>query len=138
MKAVTFASALLLAALSAPLEAKSFAWCQVNAGKYQAYLSDIVEIDDGPDAYRSFTGSFAKGFRDYVQTAFDQQPSSPDCTSQESRFYAEDYIEVLIKTNPGFKFVRTGWHGSGPTAAADIHAKGPGADTRATPLRYRN
>ena len=118
MKAVYCAPALLLA-LAAPAGAKSAAWCQVNGSNYQTYLSGIVDIDDGPEAFKALaTGPFAKSFRDYVQSSYDPKASKLDCNKQESRFYAEDYIDVLISANPGYKFVRTGWRGGRSTAAA--------------------
>jgi hypothetical protein len=109
MKARIFAGASLLLALATPAHAKGFAWCQVNGSNYQAYLSAIVEIDDGPAAYRGLTGQFGKAFQDYVRSSLDPKASSVDCTRQDTRFFAEDYIGVLIGANPGFKFVRTGW-----------------------------
>ena len=119
MKASWGAPALMLVALAAPAEAKGVAWCQVNGAKYEAYLSDIVEIDDGPDAFRNLrTGAFGQGFQDYVRTSLDPRASGLDCTRQDSLFYAEDYIDVLIKANPGFKFVKTGWHPARVAAAS--------------------
>ena len=44
-------------------------------------------------------------------------------TRQDSLFYAEDYVDVLIAANPGFKFVKTGWRGSRPQAAADRRSR---------------
>lgn len=124
MKAGHCAWALPLLALAAPADAKGYAWCQVNGGKYQAYLSAIVEIEDGADAYRALAGPFGKSFEDYVRTSLDPKASSAECIRQDTRFYAEDYIDVLIKANPGFKFVRTGWRGPArPTAAAAPIAK---------------
>ena len=119
MKALTFAPALLLA-LAAPAGAKSVAWCQVNGSNFQAYLSGIVEIDDGPDAFRALAkGTFAKSFKEFVQASYDPRASKLDCNKQDSRFFAEDYIDVLISANPAYKFVKTGWHGSRATAATE-------------------
>ena len=117
MKGRYFTGALLLLAFASPAQAKGFAWCQVNGANYQAYLSAIVEIDDGPAAYRGLTGQFGKAFQDYVRAAFDPKASIADCTRQDTRFYAEDYIDVLIGANPGFKFVRTSWNGSAHAAS---------------------
>jgi hypothetical protein len=96
----------------------------MNGGKYEAYLSGIVEIEDGPEAFRALrTGSFGSGFQDYVRASFDPNASNFDCTSQESLFFARDYIDVLVAANPGFKFVRTDWRGGRRTAALDGPAK---------------
>ena len=73
MKARIFAGASLLLALATPAHAKGFAWCQVNGSNYQAYLSAIVEIDDGPAAYRGLTGQFGKAFQDYVRSSLDPE-----------------------------------------------------------------
>ena len=117
MKALTFAPALLLA-LAAPANARSAAWCQVNGSNFQTYLSGIVDIDDGPAAFKALaTGAFANSFRQYVQSSYDPKASKLNCNKQESRFYAEDYIDLLIGANPGYKFVKTGWRGSSKTAA---------------------
>lgn len=130
----------LLLPLAGAAQAKSFAWCQVNGDKYQNYLSDIVEIDDGPDAFRAFrTGAFGSGFRQFVQSSLDSHAAALDCNKQETRFFAEDYIGVLINANPGYKFVKTGWHGSHSTASVDHqqrHAPG-GGQARGDGLRYR-
>jgi hypothetical protein len=136
MKHGLCAGALLLA-LAGTAEAKSVAWCQVNGARYATYLSGIVEIDDGPDAFRAMRSSFGNGFKDYVQASLDPQASSPDCTRQDSLFYAEDYIDVLIKANPGYKFVKTGWRGSTrPTVSASQPRRG-GGQSRADSLHYR-
>ena len=138
MKAPTFAAALLLLALAAPAEAKSFAWCQVNGSQYEAYLSGIVEIEDGPAAFGALAkGPFGKGFRNYVQASFEPRASEPDCTKQESKFFAEDYVSVLIAGNPGYKFVKTGWRGTSSKVTADSQAKRGVTQTRASALRYR-
>jgi len=58
-------------------------------------------------------------------------------TRQDSLFYAEDYIEVLITANPGFKFVKTGWRGNPrATAKNSSPSRGSGA-SRADALQYR-
>src|SRR5689334_16383396 len=91
MKAWSCAPALVLLALAAPAEAKGVAWCQVNGAKYEAYLSGIVEVDDGPQAFKSLvSGPFGKGFQDYVRGSLDPRASGLDCTRQESLFYAQD------------------------------------------------
>ena len=138
MRLLTCASALLLLALAGPVQAKSVAWCQVNGAGYQAYLSGIVEIDDGPNAFRNLiSGPFGKGFHDYVRGSLDPRAASLDCTRQDSLFYAEDYIEVLITANPGFKFVKTGWRGNPRATAKDSSpSRGSGA-SRADALQYR-
>ena len=119
MKAFYCAPALLLA-LAAPAGAKSAAWCQVNGSNYQTYLSGIVDIDDGPDAFKALaSGAFGKSFKEYVQSSYDPKASKLNCNKQESRFFAEDYIDVLISANPGYKFVKTGWRGSRTTASAE-------------------
>jgi hypothetical protein len=119
VKALRYAPALVLV-FAAPASARSAAWCQVNGSNFQTYLSGIVEIDDGPDAFRALAkGPFAKSFKEYVQASYDPRASKLDCNKQESRFYAEDYIDVLISANPGYKFVKTGWRGSRSTASAD-------------------
>lgn len=127
----------LLVTAAGSADAKSVAWCQVNGANYAAYLSGIVEVDDGPDAFRAMTGSFGKSFRNYVQASLDPQASTPDCTRQDSRFYADDYIEVLIKANPGYKFVRTGWHGGARATAVSASAKRRGGQSTPDSLRYR-
>jgi hypothetical protein len=133
VKALRYAPALLLA-LAAPAGAKSAAWCQVNGSNFQTYLSGIVEIDDGPDAFKALAkGPFAKSFKEYVQSSYDPRATKLDCNKQESRFYAEDYIDVLISANPGYKFVKTGWRGSRATASAE---SAPGKAS-ATTLRYK-
>jgi|tagenome__1003787_1003787.scaffolds.fasta_scaffold20821878_3 hypothetical protein len=138
MKAPIFAAAFLLVSLAAPLEAKSFAWCQVSSGQYEAYLSSIVEIEDGPAAFSALsTGPFGKGFRNYVQGSFDPHASDLDCTKQESRFFAEDYVSVLIAGNPGYKFVKTGWGAAPAKGTADNQVKRGPAQPRAGALRYR-
>ena len=136
MKRRLCACALLLLASAASAEAKSVAWCQVNGAKYSTYLSGIVEIDDGPDAYRAMKNSFGENFKDYVQGSLDPQASSPDCTKQDSLFYAEDYIDVLIKANPGYRFVKTGWRGTAHAISAS-QAKRAGGQSRVDSLRYR-
>jgi hypothetical protein len=121
----------MLLAAAAPVEAKGVAWCQVNGAKYQAYLSDIVEIDDGPQAFHNLvSGPFGQGFQDYVRASLDPKASGLDCTRQESLFYAQDYIDVLIKANPGFRFVKTGWHPARLTATSTSLPK-------PSPSRYR-
>ena len=125
----------LLLPLAGAAEAKSFAWCQVNGAKYETYLSDIVEIDDSADAFRALkTGAFGSGFRHYVESSLDPHASTLDCNKQESRFFAEDYIGVLISGNPGYKFVRTGWRGA---PASDHRASRGGGESREGALRYR-
>ena len=132
MKAVYCAPALLLALVTPPADAKSAAWCQVNGSNYQTYLSGIVDIDDGPEAFKALTtGSFAKSFKDYVQSSYDPKASKLNCNKQESRFYAEDYIDVLISANPGYKFVKTGWRGS-RGAASGGSGSGKASSSRAT------
>jgi hypothetical protein len=133
-----FAIALLLLPLGTAVQAKSFAWCQVNGGKYQTYLSGIVEIDDGPEAFRAFkTGAFGTGFRQYVQT-LEPKASDVDCNKQESRFFAEDFIGVLISGNPGYRFVRTGWNGNARASAAEHGSlRGSGGRSRKSALSYR-
>lgn len=129
----------LLLPIAGAAGAKSFAWCQVNGDKYQNYLSDVVEIDDSPDAFRAFrTGTFGNGFRQFVQTSLDAHASGLDCNKQESRFFAEDYIGVLINANPGYKFVRTGWHGSRSTVSIDRQQRHTGGgEPRDNGLRYK-
>lgn len=134
MKRRYCAGALLLA-FAGTAEAKGVAWCQVSGAKYATYLSSIVEIDDGPDAFRAMKSSFGNGFKDYVQSSLDPQASAPDCTRQDSLFYAEDYIAVLIKANPGYRFVKTGWRGN-THAASSVGQRGAG-QSRADSLRYR-
>lgn len=113
-----YCAAVLLLALAAPANARSAAWCQVNGTNYQTYLSGIVDIDDGPGAFKALAnGAFAKSFKEFVQSSYDPKASKLNCNKQESRFYAEDYIDVLISANPGYKFVKTGWRGSSKTAA---------------------
>lgn len=127
----------LLLPLAGPAEAKSFAWCQVNGDKYQNYLSEIVEIDDGPEAFRAFrTGAFGNGFRQFVQNSLDSHASSLDCNKQETRFFADDYIGVLINANPGYKFVRTGWHGSSTASLDHRQRRGGGGEARDSGLHY--
>lgn len=134
MKALYCAPALLLA-LAAPATAKSAAWCQVNGSNFQTYLSGIVEIDDGPDAFKALAkGPFAKSFKEYVQASYDPRASKLDCNKQESRFFAEDYIDVLISANPAYKFVRTGWRGSRTAAAEPVRGK---ASSSAQTLRFK-
>ena len=133
MKALYIAPALLIA-LAAPAGARSAAWCQVNGANYQTYLSGIVDIDDGPDAFKALAnGAFAKSFKEYVQSSYDPKASKLNCNKQESRFYAEDYIDVLISANPGYKFVKTGWRGGRNTASAEP-ARGKAS---ATTLRFK-
>jgi len=127
----------LLLVFGGTAEAKSVAWCQVNGAKYATYISGLVEIDDGPDAFRAMKSSFGEGFKDYVQGSLDPQASSPDCNRQESRFYAEDYIDVLIKANPGYRFVRTGWRGGTHAASAASQPKRGEGLSRADSLRFR-
>ena len=135
MKALRCAPALLLA-LAAPATAKSAAWCQVNGSNFQAYLSGIVEIDDGPDAFKALAkGTFAKNFKEFVQASYDPRASKLDCNKQESRFYAEDYIDVLISANPAYKFVKTGWRGSRGTAA--VEPSGGKASSSTQSLRFK-
>jgi len=136
MKRGYCAGALLLA-FSGTAEAKSVAWCQVDGAKYATYLSGIVEIDDGPDAFRAMTGSFGKGFKDYVQASLDPKASTPECVRQDSLFYAEDYIDVLIKANPGYRFVKTGWRGSVRAVPAAASVRRGAGQSRLESLRYR-
>src|SRR5580765_193046 len=137
MKRRLCACALVLVTAGGTAEAKSVAWCQVNGSKYAAYLSEIVEIDDGADSFRAMTNSFGKSFKDYVRSSLDPEASTPDCTRQDSLFYAEDYIDVLIKANPGYRFVKTGWRGSShPTVSASLPRRG-GGQSRADSLHYR-
>ena len=118
MTAVRCAAALLLLGCAGAAQAKSFAWCQMIGGNYEAYLSGIVEIDDGPAAFRDLrTGSFARGFKDYVRSRFDARAKGFDCTAQQSMFFARDYIDVLVTANPGIRFVRTDWRGTSRSAA---------------------
>jgi hypothetical protein len=127
----------LLLPIAASAQAKSFAWCQVSGGKYETYLSDIVEIGDGPDAFVAFkAGAFGNGFRQYVQSSFDPHASGLDCNKQDSRFFAEDYIDVLISGNPGYRFVRTGWRGA-RISAADHRNSDARDETRDGALHYR-
>lgn len=134
------AALVLLLPLAGAAEAKSFAWCQLSGDKYQNYLSDVVEIDDGPDAFRAFrTGAFGNGFRQFVQSSLDSHAAGLDCNKQETRFFADDYIGVLISSNPGYKFVRTGWHGGRAAASLDRqqkHSPG-GGEARDNGLHYR-
>jgi|SRR4051812_15179762 hypothetical protein len=136
MKTRHCAWAAMLLALAGPVQAKGFAWCQVNGARYETYLSAIVEVGDGPEAYRALTGAFGKGFQDYVRASLDPKASSVDCNRQDTRFFAEDYIDVLIRANPGYNFVKTGWRGgAGSTAAASAPRRG-GAGSRIEAARY--
>ena len=120
-----------------PVQAKGFAWCQVNGDKYQAYLSAIVEIDDGPDAFRNLVnGPFGKGFQDYVRTSLDPKASTVDCNRQDSLFFAQDYIDVQINANPGYKFVKTGWRVKPATSTASQSKRGNG-NGRVEKLQFR-
>jgi hypothetical protein len=127
MKLLAYAAAVpLLLGISGQAKAASFAWCQMSGGNYESYLSGIVEIGDGNEAFQAFlAGPFAKGFSDYVKDSFDPAASSLKCGREESLFYANDHIEVVIATNPGIKFVRTGW--SGVHSAAKDSPAGKGA-----------
>ena len=137
MKRRLGACALLLVTTSGSVDAKGVAWCQVNGANYAAYLSGIVDVDDGPDAFKAMKESFGKGFRNYVQASLDPKAATPDCTRQDSRFYADDFIDVLIKANPGYKFVRTGWRGSSRAVSAAASNKRGGGQPAAESLRYR-
>lgn len=138
MNASKFIAALILLPLAGAADAKSFAWCQVSGDKYETYLSDIVEIDDGPDAFRAFkSGAFGNGFRQYVETSLGAHASALDCNKQESRFFAEDYIGVLISGNPGYKFVKTGWHTARTAASPDHLPRRGGGQARDNALGYR-
>lgn len=134
MKRRLGACALLLATTAGSADAKGVAWCQVNGANYAAYLSAIVDVDDGPDAFKAMANSFGKSFRDYVHASLDPEGTNADCIRQDSRFYADDYIDVLIKANPGYKFVRTGWRGSAHATASAKRAVGQSA---AESLSYR-
>ena len=131
------ACALLLATTAGSAEAKGVAWCQVNGANYAAYLSAIVEVDDGPDAFNAMANSFGKSFRDYVHGSLDSEGTTADCIRQDSRFYADDYIDVQIKANPGYRFVRTGWRGNFHAASATTSAKRGGGQSAPDSLRYR-
>lgn len=121
MKRLACVCAFLPLFLAGPAEAGSYAWCQVNGAKYHAYLSGFVEIGDSADAFRSFaSGSFGKGFKENVQS-LDPAASTVDCNKQDSLFYAQDYVDVLISANPGFKFVKTGWRE--PVRTSDTHVR---------------
>ena len=138
MAASKFIAVLVLLPIAGAAEAKSFAWCQVSGDKYQTYLSDVVEIDDGPDAFRALkSGAFGNGFRQYVEDSLDPHASRLDCNKQESRFFAEDYIGVMISGNPGYKFVRTGWHAARTAAAPEHVQRHGGGEARDNGLRYR-
>lgn len=137
MKRRLGACALLLVTTSGSVDAKGVAWCQVNGANYAAYLSGIVDVDDGPDAFRAMKDSFGKGFRNYVQASLDPKAATPDCIRQDSRFYADDYIDVLIKANPGYKFVRTGWRGNVHAASAPVIAKRGAGQSATESLRFR-
>lgn len=129
VKALKCASALLLLALGGQARASSFVWCQMSGGNYENYLSGIVEIDEGRDAYRAFlAGPFGKAFRDHVRGAFDPKATNLNCTREDSLFYANDQIEVMINANPGIKFVQTGWRGG---KAAAVKADRPKATAKA-------
>jgi hypothetical protein len=120
MKALRCAPALLLLALASQADAKTFAWCQMTGAHYEAFLSGIVQIEDGPAAFRDLrSGAFGSGFQDYVRRTLDPDATNFDCTSQESMFFAKDYIDVMVTGNPGTKFVMTDWQGSRKTAAAN-------------------
>jgi len=136
MKTRTCAWALPLMALAGSAEAKGFAWCQVSSAKYDAYLSAIVEIEDGPEAFRALaSGPFGKGFQDYVRAKFDPAASAIDCNRQDSLFFAEDYIDVQINANPGYRFVKTGWDAKPASASAD-HARRASGGGRGGTLRH--
>ena len=137
MKRRLCACALLLVTSAGSAEAKGVAWCQVNGANYAAYLSGFVEVDDGPDAFKAMANSFGKDFRNYVHASLDSEATTADCIRQDSRFYADDYIDVLIKANPGYKFIKTGWHGNVHAASAAAAAKRGGGQTAADSLRYR-
>lgn len=113
MKRLKFAAALSLLGLGGQAQAASYAWCQVSGANYESYLSGIVEIEDGGEAFKAFlAGPFGKGFSDYVRASLDPRASDLNCFREESLFYANDHIDVLITANPGIKFVKTGWNGS--------------------------
>lgn len=138
MRASMILCGFALAALAGAAEGKSFAWCQVNGGKYETYLSGIVEIDDGAEAFRTFkTGAFGTGFRRYVQSSLDPHASGLDCNKQESRFFAEDYVDVLVNGNPGYKFVKTGWSGRHTAAGQQRPLRGGSGEGREVSLRNR-
>jgi hypothetical protein len=104
---------MLLLGLGSQAGAASFAWCQMSGSDYRSYLSGIVEIGDGAEAYKAFVvAPFGKDFSDYVRNSVDPGASNLRCSREESLFYANDHIDVLIASNPGIKFVKTGWSGA--------------------------
>lgn len=124
MKALGCASALLLLGLGGEARAASYAWCQVAGGNYESYLSKVVEIEDGREAFGAFLqGPFPKAFREHVQASIDPRASSLDCTREDSLLFANDRIDVLIETNPGIRFIRTGWSGPIRSAAKPDRAR---------------
>jgi len=131
MRLQACAAALLLLGLSGQAEASSFAWCQMSGGNFESYVSGIVEIGDGNQDFQDFVaGPFPKGFSDYVKSSLDPAASTLKCGREESLFYANDHIEVVIATNPGIKFVRTDWRGV-RSAAKDA----PGSKGSANPAK---
>lgn len=124
MRVYACAAAVLLLGVGGEAKASSFAWCQMSGGNYEGYLSGIVEIGEGGEAFRTFvSGQFGKGFTDYVRGAFDPGASNLVCSREDSLFYATDHIEVIINANPGIKFVQTGWRGPKGVAAKDDRPK---------------
>lgn len=120
MKLLKYACGLLLSVAASQAAATSYAWCEMSGGNYESYLSAIVQIEDGREAFRAFLqGPFAKGFREHVQASIDPRASSLDCTREDSLLFANDRIDVLINANPGIKFVKTGWRG--PVRSAVAH-----------------
>ena len=124
MRVLACAAAVLLLSVGGEAKASSFAWCQMSGGNYEGYLSGIVEIGDGGEAFRTFvSGQFGKGFTDYVRDAFDPGASNLVCSREDSLFFANDHIEVIINANPGIKYVQTGWRGAKGVAAKDDRPK---------------
>lgn len=116
---------LLLAAtavmISNQAHASQYAWCHVSrdlgGNKYVVYLSGIVEVEEGTDAYLAFRdGPFSIEFNRYVNSTHDKEARGRDCSSAKSLREAQKDIAATIFAMSHWEYVKTEWTGGRPKA----------------------
>lgn len=110
-----------LLAFSSQAQASRYAWCSVSrflgGDKYIVYLSGIVEIEEGTEAYLAFRdGPFRNEFDHYVRTSLDPGIRGTDCSSANSLREAKQEIKTTIFAMSHWTYQQTGWTGGRPQA----------------------
>ena len=121
MRTSTLLAAPLLLLVATEASASRYAWCEVSAqvgsNEYIDYLSEIVEIEEGTEAYLAFRdGPFSIEFSRHVYSSLDNRARDRDCRAANSLREANKAIDLKIFANPNHQVIRTGWTGGRPVA----------------------